>query len=133
MLDPKRMIEAEIKNVAFICRMCERWYRGEDMGLVDVEGDQVCDATGTCGSPVSGDDFDEYEGPLKGYLDKYCYICGKSKPEKVLVAKVGGAQKIGCCNHCFENEVKQLAVREAGEKIVFLPGKGLESRKYEAR
>jgi hypothetical protein len=132
MLDPKRILDAEAKNVAFVCRMCTRWYEGEDQGLADVEGDTMCASTGKCGSPIGGKSFEEYNGPLAGYLTHYCYLCGKQHPEKALEPKVPGAQKIGCCDHCFENEVKQLAVRQKGRKIIFATAEKLGPEKFEA-
>lgn len=131
-LDPKRILAAEAKNVAFICRMCRHWYEGEDLGLVDVEGDQICSAQGKCGSPVGGRSFEAYSGPLAGYLTHYCYLCGKHHPEKALEPKVAGAQKIGCCDQCFENEVKQIAVRQTGRKIIFQSAEKAGPEKFEA-
>lgn len=122
MIDHKRLKKATADGVAFICRMCVNWYKGEDMGLTDDDGNRICASEGHCGSPISGKSFGEYDGPLKGHLARYCYICGKPNPEKALEAKVFGSQRIGCCNYCFENEVKRIAKRQLERRVVFSKG-----------
>ena len=132
MLDPKRVKDAEAKGVAFICRMCIRWYEGEDQGLLDVDGETRCAAKGRCSSPIGGGVFEEYSGPLAGYLTHNCYICGASNPEKALEPKMVGTRRIGCCADCFDNQVKKLAERPVGRKIIFTTAKRAGPEKFEA-
>lgn len=129
MLDEKRVRLAAVSNVAFVCRMCTLWYLGEDLGLKDAEGGHVCASNGKCGSPISGKSFEEYDGPLKGNLVSYCYLCGQTKPGKALAPNKPDAPRIGCCNNCFENEVKHLMIRQAGKGISLKKIDG--NKKYE--
>lgn len=133
MLDPKRILKAEADGVAFVCRMCTRWYQGEDMGLVDVEGDQRCATIRNCGSPIGGKCFHDYDGPLKGYLANYCYVCGKSHPQKALKPNIPDSQPIGCCDYCFENVVQKLALRQPGRRIIFTTAERAGPDRFEAR
>jgi len=123
MLDPARIVEAQTKGVVFVCRMCTRFHEGADLGLKDEEGDVICTAHKTCGSPLSGKSFQEYEGPLKNYLVNYCYICGKYRPEHALEPKVSGAKRIGCCTDCLNNVVKKVTPRPEGRRVVFTTAK----------
>jgi hypothetical protein len=117
MLDEKRLLAAKMEGVAFICRMCVRWYQGEDMNLRDARGDKMCAATSDCGSPISGDSFQSYSGPLDGSLGKFCYVCGKKNPEHALSCNVDNASRIGCCKECLEGTVKKMAL----QNVVFKP------------
>jgi hypothetical protein len=118
MLDPKRIMAAESKGVAFVCRMCTRWYEGEDRGLTDDDGDARCNSSGKCYSPIKGGSFDEHDGPLAGHLDKYCFMCGKRNPEHALEAQTLNAKRVGCCSECLLI-VQKTAIRDAGRNIKF--------------
>ena len=111
MIDPKRLMKAKAEGIAFLCRMCVHWYTGEDLGLKDKDGDPVCTHVGKCGSPVVGLCFEGYTGPLEDVLKKYCYICGVIYPQKALSSKYNQDRRVGCCNDCFENRVKNISVR----------------------
>jgi len=132
MIDPKRVAESEAKGLAFVCRLCERWYEGEDLGLEDVEGDAVCASKDGCCSPISGGSFHKYRGPLEGHLAKYCYVCGKENPEKALEAQMAGGKRVGCCDSCFENVVKRSAKRQPGRKIIFTTEKRAGPDQFDA-
>jgi hypothetical protein len=131
MLDEKRIRKAESEGICFVCRMCERWYRGEDLGLKNALGDKACAANDGCGSPVGGKSFHEYKGPLEGYLFKHCFMCGTDTPEYRLKPKVFGAQKIGCCKGCLE-VVKRRAVNRTDQRVILRSEKAAGPVEYEA-
>ena len=107
MLDSEKISEARAKGVCFTCAMCTLWYKGVKMKLRLWDGTERCAAVNGCGGPLSGGSFEEYDGPLKGYLVKFCYVCGSRTPEHALAAKVPNSQKIGCCAKCLD-KVKEL-------------------------
>lgn len=134
-LDLKRMMEAEAHGVAFICRMCANWYKGEDLGLKDIDGDSVCTEVGRCKSPIGGGGFEHYKGPLSlgSNMLGYCYICGKTGPEKALQASEDGARKVGCCNACYEREIRRLHSVSKNENTRILFTRKESQEKFEVK
>jgi hypothetical protein len=127
MMDQKRVQEAMASGLSFVCATCENWYKGVDAGLKDGDGDAVCLEYKTCFSPLSGGGFEKYQGPIKGYLIKFCYMCGK-KADKAVEAK-GSGDRIGICSSCLE-VLKNIARREAGRNILFTTERRAGENKY---
>ena len=73
-----------------MCATCPRYWEGRDRGL---PGDR-CTSKTPCGSPLAGDDFHEYAGPMTSF-DRWCFICG-SDPACV-IAKPGSSRRFGVC------------------------------------
>lgn len=130
MLDDRRVAKAIPTGLVYVCCLCERWYEGEDKDLKTLDGVPRCNSTGQCGSPVDGKSFDEYRGPMKGYLLKYCYVCGIENPEKALEPKVSGAQKVGCCLKCLDNIVKHQAMKDPRRRVTFVSNKRAGPNRY---
>jgi hypothetical protein len=70
--DPQRVAFARANGLSFVCSLCVKYWRARDSG---VPGDQ-CLAVDGCGSPIAGDDFHEYEGPISP-MEKWCFVCGE--------------------------------------------------------
>jgi len=118
MFDQNKIAQAKANGVCFVCRTCLRYHEGEMRGLHKKFGEIRCTSKGDCCGPVGGGSFDEYEGPLKGYLWKYCYLCGE-KVKWVLKAKTKGAKPIGCCDKCLEH-VKKLTLRDPDRMVILV-------------
>ena len=116
MMDTKKVQEAMQDGLAFICATCENWYRGVNAGLKDVDGDVVCLKHKTCGSPLAGKAFEDYKGPMKANLLRFCYCCGQDA-DKAIESK-GKDFRVGVCSKCLEM-LKQRALVEPGRKILF--------------
>lgn len=116
-LNKDRILAARAQGVCFVCSLCQRWYEGEDRGLTDVVGDTRCSSMNGCCGPVWGGYFQEYTGPLGGYLHKYCYLCGKDATH---VARANGFYvPIGLCKkHAIE--IKRVTAREDPKGIVIV-------------
>jgi len=117
MLDKNRILMTRAQGVCFVCSLCQRWYEGEDQGLEDQVGETRCAAKNGCCGPVWGGYFQEYTGPLAGYLHKYCYLCGQDATHAIKVK--GIALPIGICKkHAVE--IKQVTAREDPHGIVIV-------------
>lgn len=69
--DPLKVAIAQRDGLSFVCSLCVKYWGARDKGI---PGDQ-CLAESGCGSPIAGDDFHEYEGPLTAF-DRWCFVCG---------------------------------------------------------
>lgn len=98
------------QKICFLCSTCLHYHEGEDRELKDDSGQQVCSNLACCG-PIWGGGFDYYEGPIKGYLHKWCYLCGRESDKVIFATNQIAPAKIGVCKHCFENHVKKYTAR----------------------
>jgi len=75
-------------GVSAVCATCKRFWEGRAQGL------ETCTAGEDCGSPIVGDTFHLYEGPITDFL-RFCFVCG-GKPKKAIRVH-GHARLIGAC------------------------------------
>lgn len=120
--------DARSKGVAFLCATCTRWAEGIDKGMSDADGDQICASAHSCHGPLEGGGFEEYDGPLQGYLSKFCHVCGGSATKAI--APKGVDRRVGVCNACLEM-LRGLTPSIPGRKIVFTIAKRVGENKYE--
>lgn len=77
-------------GLSTVCATCQRYWEGRDGGL---PGDR-CTAKKACGSPLIGDDFSSYEGPMSAF-DQWCFVCGDTPA--AVIAKPGSSRRFGVC------------------------------------
>lgn len=80
--------QAVASGLSIVCATCTKYHRAIERGL------DKCLAVNGCGSPIVGDTFHEYEGPIQDFL-KFCFVCGQDS--KKAVAVKGHARRIGVC------------------------------------
>jgi hypothetical protein len=71
----------------FTCALCEKYWEGIDRGL------NGCGKV-NCGSPIKGNEFEDYIGPLSELRSK-CFVCGNQSDFGVTVR--GKWKIIGVC------------------------------------
>jgi len=84
----------KMHGMSAVCAWCLKYWnaRGHD----DANSSSwQCQATKPCGGPMQGMAFPEYEGPMKGKLASFCYICG-GPPDAAV--DIGGKGMLGVCN-----------------------------------
>ena len=97
-LDPF-LVEAAVKSgLSSVCATCRKYWEGREKGLPEPR----CTAVSKCGSPLAGDDFHEYDGPMKEF-DRWCFVC--AQPSKYGIAVRDHKRVIGVC----ETHVRVLA------------------------
>lgn len=90
-LDP-HLVEAAIKSgLSAVCSTCRKYWEGREKGLPEPR----CTAVSKCGSPLAGDDFHEYDGPMTEF-DRWCFVCAKESKYGLKVRS--GKRLIGVCD-----------------------------------
>lgn len=90
-LDPL-LVEATIKSgLSAVCATCRKYWEGREKGLPEPR----CTAQTSCGSPLAGDDFHEYDGPITEF-DRWCFVCAESSRYGVSVR--GRKRIVGVCD-----------------------------------
>jgi len=89
-IDPTKVAVAVGRGLSVVCATCEKYHRARDKG---VPGDKCLSMDG-CGSPIAGDTFHEYEGPMTR-LDMFCFVCGARSTHAIRVK--GHVRVVGCC------------------------------------
>jgi hypothetical protein len=96
--------EADIRlaiasGLSMVCATCAKWQAAHEKGL------EKCLAQDGCGSPIVGDTFHEYDGPITDFL-RFCFVCGNPATKGIRVH--GHVRLIGACDKHVEY-VAQLA------------------------
>jgi hypothetical protein len=120
--------DAREKGVAFLCATCTRWAEGVDKGIMNRDGEQVCSRSQSCHGPLSGGSFEEYDGPIRGYLAKFCHVCGCHATKAI--SPKGVESRIGVCDSCLAM-LRGLTPSIPGRKIVFTTANRAGDDKYE--
>lgn len=89
-MDAAKIALAVSGGLSVVCATCEKYWGARDKG---VAGD-TCLATDGCGSPIAGDAFHEYRGPMTQF-DKFCFVCGNQATHAVRVDAL--VRVIGIC------------------------------------
>lgn len=90
-IDSAKVALAVSSGVSIVCATCEKYWQGRDAGL---PGDR-CTAKTPCGSPIAGDVFHEYVGPITQF-DRWCFACGSPATHALRVKSL--VRVIGCCS-----------------------------------
>jgi hypothetical protein len=102
--DPTKVAVAIAGGLSAVCASCERYWAAREGGLPG----HLCGTKTGCGSPMVGDVFHEYEGPMKGSLRNWCFVCGSKSRFGIKVR--GKLGVIGVCE-AHVHYVKQYAVK----------------------
>lgn len=90
-VDPLLAATAMRSGLSAVCSTCRRYWEGREKGLPEPQ----CTAVTRCGSPLAGDDFHEYSGPLSDF-SKFCFVCAAPSDYGVSVRRAK-ARMIGVC------------------------------------
>lgn len=95
MIDPLKVQAAVEGGLSYVCALCERYWEARDK---NIPGDK-CTSEKGCGSPIAGDVFHDYKGPLTVF-DKYCFACGVPATHGISVSMY--VRVIGACEEHIE-------------------------------
>lgn len=93
-LDPLRVALAVKSGLSVVCATCTKYWEGRDRGLPDPQ----CTSITNCGSPLAGDDFHDYTGPMGGNLSDWCFVCGSLSTHGVRIRKKVRSRTVGVCD-----------------------------------
>ena len=94
-MDPAKIAIAVSNGLSIVCATCEKYWGARDAGVPDGR----CLSVDNCGSPIAGDVFHEYRGPMTQF-DQFCFVCGDRSSHAVRVN--GNVRVIGVCNQHVE-------------------------------
>ena len=94
-LDAQRVAIAVARGLSVVCATCEKYWGARDASIPD----DRCLAIDGCGSPIAGDSFHEYRGPMTRF-DQFCFVCGNKSTHAVRVAE--NIRIVGCCSDHVE-------------------------------
>lgn len=90
-IDPTKVAAAVSGGLSIVCATCENYWEARDRGV----SDDACLAKQGCGSPIAGDVFHEYRGPMTQF-DKFCFVCGDRATHALRVKPY--VRVIGACD-----------------------------------
>lgn len=99
---------------SFVCAHCVKLWKAKESSF-DGCGSFLINGS-ECGGPLVGKVFPYYEGELKGYLVKFCFVCGE-EPDAVLEVNNGF---LGVCDEHI-NVLHDFS--KPGEKPPFIMNK----------
>ena len=89
-IDATKVHLAVSRGLSVVCATCEKWHKARDFNVPDGR----CLAVDGCGSPIAGDTFHEYRGPMTRF-DQFCFVCGSQATHALRVDN--SVRVIGCC------------------------------------
>lgn len=106
MLPEAKIRVALASGLSMVCSTCMKYEAGQALGL------DRCTAREGCGSPIAGDTFHEYDGPITDFA-RFCFVCGE-KPTKAIRVD-GHVRVIGACTAHAEYVGKLTPVKKSLE------------------
>lgn len=79
--DIEKMKLAVAGGLSPVCASCQHYWRARSEKLPEPQ----CLSAGSCGSPIAGLTFPFYDGPMKGALDRWCFMCGSPASLQLVV------------------------------------------------
>lgn len=89
-VSPIQVAQAVRNGLSAVCATCTRYWEARDRGLPEPQ----CLAKNGCGSPIRGDTFSEYNGPLRDF-SKWCFVC--AQPAHAGIRVRGHTRLMGVC------------------------------------
>ena len=115
----ERVDEVLRQGVSPVCATCNKFWLARENGVPFPS----CLVEKPCGSPISGDTFTHYEGPLTDF-DRFCFICARDSDQVVSLA--GKERKLGICrDHVVL--LGQLEAQYKTEVLILVGAGGRES------
>lgn len=124
-LDGTKVALALVDGLSIVCATCEKYWQARDIGKPGHE----CMASEPCGSPIAGDVFHQYVGPITQF-DEWCFVCGMKSTHALRVK--GYVRVIGCCDQHVKL-VKELRADGRAAVTVVLLGKNGETSSDERK
>lgn len=127
-LDLVQVGVAMARGLSAVCATCQKYWRAREQG---VAGDTCLSKLG-CGSPLSGNDFHEYEGPVTDFRTM-CFVCGK-KPSYGVRVK-GSVRTVAVCKEHVRmlNELRPEGRHVQAVSVVDARGSDVKVREQEVK
>jgi len=116
-IDATRVALAVSQGLSVVCATCEKYHRAQDLGVADSK----CLAQDGCGSPIAGDVFHEYQGPMVRF-DQFCFVCGNQATHAVRVDS--SVRVIGICTPHVDFVKRLKPANKRAARIVLISKDG---------
>ena len=116
-LDQMKVAAVIGKGLNVVCATCENYWDARDRGVPD----ERCLSTDGCGSPLAGDAFHEYKGPMVRF-DEFCFRCGNKATHAVRVSE--HHRVVGICVDHIEMMKTLKPVGKRAPNVVLLSKDG---------
>ena len=87
---PQDVITEVRQGVSPVCATCKHYWSGRERGLPRPQ----CTTVLPCGSPIAGDTFSQYKGPITDF-EQFCFVCSREANFAVKVREE--KRMIGIC------------------------------------
>lgn len=94
-MDPKDVAAEMRQGVSHVCATCRKYWQGRASGLPRPQ----CTTLVLCGSPIAGDVFSQYDGPITDFT-RWCFVCSRTADFAVQVRNED--RQIGICKEHVE-------------------------------
>ena len=116
-LDPVKIAQAVASGLSIVCSTCQNYWNAADRGASSCQ-------ERSCGSPISGDVFHKYSGPMSQF-DRFCFVCGNQATNAIRVGSL--VRVIGCCHeHVKLVQTLKPSMKE-GPPVVLIDRNGEKS------
>lgn len=130
-MNPAKVGLAVQGGLSIVCATCKHYWQGRERNLPGVR----CTSTSKCGSPLVGDDFHDYNGPISDFT-QWCFMCGTAASYAVRANK--SERLFGVCKEhaLYLHEMRPLEMdsteaRTRDEALLVRTLQGVESRPYQ--
>jgi len=110
---------AVAQGLSVICATCEKYWQARDLKIPD----NRCLSQDSCGSPIAGDVFHEYRGPMTQF-DRWCFVCGADATHAIRVDN--SVRVVGCCGNHVDTVRNLKAAGKRAPNVVLISKDGEE-------
>lgn len=117
-LDPVQIALGMSTGLSAVCSTCSLYWEARSRGIPAPK----CLAKDGCGSPLAGDDFHEYKGPITDFR-QWCFVCGKQPKFGVRVNN--SLRVVGVCeeHRALLDQLKPVGRPAPKKNVVTADGK----------
>ena len=94
-MHPLKIAEAVRSGVSTVCATCDRYWEGRERNLAGGR----CTSPEPCGSPLVGDFFHNYQGPITDF-HAWCFVCGEQPTHAIGVQN--SRRRFGICEQHYQ-------------------------------
>lgn len=129
-LNPAKVGLAVQGGLSIVCATCTRYWEGRERNLPG----SLCTSSSPCGSPLAGDDFHAYSGPITDFT-RWCFMCGA---EASFAIQLPESQRLfGVCERHVQAlpemrpvDMTQPAATQRADRMVVLDAAGKSRPAY---
>jgi len=118
-MHPDDIVKEIAQGVSPVCATCTKYWQGREKNLPRPQ----CTTITSCGSPIAGDTFSQYEGIITDFT-RWCFVCASESDFAVQVRD--DERVVGVCKGHVRllNELEASEVGSQAELLMLASAKG---------